>query len=258
MPTLDFSQLTDVGPVRKENEDAIAYWPHEDGMVFAVADGLGGHSSGEVASNLALEVLGHELDRAPASWSIDKRLRRAIQEANIAIHQKGVTVPELSRMATTITASAVVGNTLVAAHVGDCRLYLFRDKQLIQLTKDHTWVAEQMEYGILSAEEARTHPKRSMVTRCLGPHLIVGIDVLQKELQLGDVLLQCSDGVHAFLQEPEIVDLLRHPPREACRMLIQRACEQGGNDNLSAQVAVIAQVPAASPGKGRSWWPFSR
>jgi len=258
MPTLDFSQLTDVGTVRETNEDAIAFWPHEDGMVFAVADGLGGHNAGEVASNLALETLGRELDRAPANWSIDKRLRRAIQEANIAIHQKGITVPELSRMATTITASAVVGNTLVAAHVGDCRLYLLRDSQLTQLTKDHTWVAEQMDYGILSAEEARTHPKRSMVTRCLGPHLIVGIDVLQKEVQPGDLLLQCSDGVHAFLPEKEIVDLLRHPPREACRALIQRACDQGGNDNLSAQVAVVADVPPAAPGKGRSWWRFGR
>ena len=257
MPTLDFSQLTDVGTVREENEDAVAFWPHEDGMVFAVADGLGGHNAGEVASNLALETLGRELDRAPANWSIDKRLRRAIQEANIAIHQKGITVPELSRMATTITASAIVGNTLVAAHVGDCRLYMLRDHQLVQLTKDHTWVAEQMEYGILSAEEARTHPKRSMVTRCLGPHLIVGIDVLQKEIQPGDVLLQCSDGVHAFLPENEIVALLRHPPQEACRALIQRACEQGGSDNLSAQVAVVADVPAAA-GKGRSWWPFGR
>ena len=160
MPTLDFSQLTDDGTVRKENEDAVAFWPHEDGMVFAVADGLGGHNAGVVASNLALEALGRELDRAPASWAIDKRLRRAIQEANIAIHQKGITVPELSRMATTLTASAVVGNHLVTAHVGDCRLYLLRDNQLTQLTKDHTWVAEQMEYGILSAEEARTHPKR--------------------------------------------------------------------------------------------------
>jgi len=257
MPTLDFSQLTDVGPVRSGNEDAVAYWPHEDGMVFAVADGLGGHNSGEVASNLALEVVGRELDRAPANWSLDKRLRRAIQEANIAIHQKGVTVPELSRMATTITASAIVGNLLVAAHVGDCRLYLLRDKQLTQLTKDHTWVAEQMEYGILSAEEARTHPKRSMVTRCLGPHLIVGIDVLQKEVQPGDVLLQCSDGVHAFLPEGEILDILRNPPQAACQTLIRRACEQGGNDNLSAQVAVVAQVPAA-PAKGRSWWRFGR
>jgi len=258
MPTLDLAQRTDVGTVRKENEDAVAYWPHEDGVVFAVADGLGGHSAGEVASNLALEVVGRELDRAPANWTVDKRLRRAIQEANIAIHQKGVTVPELRQMATTITSSAIVGNMLIAAHVGDCRLYLLREGQLTQLTKDHTWVAEQIEYGILSAEEARNHPKRSMVTRCLGPHLIVGIDILQKELQPRDVVLQCSDGVHAFLQDAEIAEILRNPPRAACDTLIRRACEQGGNDNLSAQVAVVADIQTTAPAKGRSWWPFSR
>jgi protein phosphatase len=258
MPTLDFFQLTDVGPVREGNEDAVAYWPHEDGMVFAVADGLGGHNAGEVASNLALEIVGRELERAPASWSIDKRLRRAVQEANIAIHQKSITVPELRGMGTTLTASAIVENRLVTAHVGDCRLYLLRNKELTQLTKDHTWVAEQMEYGLLSTEEARNHPKRSVVTRCLGLHLIVGIDVLQKEVQAGDVLLQCSDGVHGFLPEDEIADLLRGPPDAACRALIQRACEQGGNDNLSAQVAVVADIPPASAGTARSWWRFGR
>ena len=256
MPDIDFSQLTDVGCVRPENEDAVALWPHEDGMVFAVADGLGGHHGGEVASNLALEIIGRELDRAPASWSLDKRLRRAIQEANISIHQKGITVPELRSMGTTLTASAIVGNMLVAAHVVDCRLYLVRDNQLTQLTKDHTWVAEQMEYGILSAEEARTHPKRSMVTRCLGPHLIVGIDVLQREVQPNDILFQCSDGVHALLSDGEIVDILRSPPAAACRTLVQRAREQGGPDNISAQVAVVKSCPP--PSKTRSWWHFGR
>jgi len=257
MPDIDFSQLTDVGCVREHNEDAVAFWPHEDGMVFAVADGMGGENAGEVASNLALEVIGRELDRAPANWSVDKRLRRAIQEANIAIHQKGITVPELRRMGTTLTASAVTGNTLVAAHVGDCRLYLLRDAQLTQLTKDHTWVSEQVEYGILSPEEARTHPRRSMVTRSLGQNLIVGIDILQREVQAGDVLFQCSDGVHTLLQDADIAAVLGgQPAMAACQELIRRAREQGGNDNLSAQVAKIAACPPQSA--SRSWWRFGR
>src|SRR4029077_7217555 len=144
MPEIEFFQLTDVGCVRETNEDAVGHWPHEDGLLFAVADGLGGQAAGEVASQLALEILSREMDRAPGSWAVAKRLKRAVQEANLEIYTKGITVPELRRMATTLTGSAVVGGPLVAAHVGDCRLFLLRDRKLMQLTKDHTWVWEQM------------------------------------------------------------------------------------------------------------------
>ena len=256
MPEIEFFQLTDIGCVRTENEDAVGHWPHEDGLVFAVADGIGGHAGGEVASNLALEVLAREMDRAPGSWPVGKRLRRAVQEANLEIYTKGITVPELRRMGTTLTASAVVGGTLVAAHVGDCRLFLFRERKLTQLTKDHTWVAEQMQYGILSPEEARTHERRHMVTRSLGQELIVGIDVLSLDVMPGDVLLQCSDGIHGALEEPEVVELLAaHPPEAACRALVRRAREEGGEDNLSAQIACILDCP---PPTARPWWRFGR
>ena len=256
MPTVDFFQLTDIGCVREENEDAIGYWPHEDGLLFAVADGLGGYNAGQVASALAIETLAREMDRAPGNWPLEKRLRRAIQEANIAIHQKSITIPELQRMGTTITASAIVGSELVAAHVGDCRLYRLRDAQLTQLTKDHTWVWEQVEYGILSPEEARTHPRRHMLTRSLGQHLIVGIDVLRTDVQNGDLLVQCSDGIHALLPEAEILEMLQtHPPEGACRGVVQLARERGGDDNMSIQVAAVIDCPAPA---ARPWWRFGR
>ena len=256
MPSVDFFQLTDIGCVREENEDAIGYWPHEDGLLFAVADGLGGYNAGQVASAMAIEVLGREMERAPGGWTLEKRLRRAIQEANIAIHQKGITVPELHRMGTTITASAVVGSELVAAHVGDCRLYRFRDRQLTQLTKDHTWVWEQVEYGILSPEEARAHPRRHMLTRSLGQHLIVGIDVLRTDIQNGDLLIQCSDGIHGLVRETEIAEMLQtHPPQGACQGLVQLARDHGGDDNMSVQIAALIDCPAPA---ARPWWRFGR
>src|SRR5207244_654062 len=171
---------------------------HEAYVCFAIAgaDGLGGHAAGEVASALALEVLAREMDRAPGSWALTKRLRRAVQEANLELYNKAIVVPELRGMGTTLTASAVVGGTLVAAHVGDCRLFLWREGTLTQLTKDHTWVWEQMQYGLLSPEDARTHPRRNMLTRCLGRELIVGIDVLSMDLRPRDIIVQCSDGIH--------------------------------------------------------------
>jgi protein phosphatase len=252
MPEIAFSQLTDVGCVRGDNEDAVGYWAHEDGLLFAIADGLGGHNAGQVASALALEVLAREMERAPGSWPVTKRLRRSVQEANLAICNKGVTVPELHRVGTTLTASALTGGTLVAAHVGDCRLYLLRANTLTQLTKDHTWVGEQVQYGILSPEEARTHPRRHILSRCLGHNLIVGTDVLSIGVQSGDVLFQCSDGIHASLPESDIVAVLgAHAPQAACRELIDRARVAGGEDNLSVQVAHVVDCP---PTAARRRW----
>lgn len=256
MPEIEFFQLTDTGCVREANEDAVGAWPHEDGLLFAVADGLGGHDAGEFASSLALEVLAREMDRAPGAWPVQKRLRRAVQEANLEIYNKGVTVPELRRMGTTLTASALVGHTLVAAHVGDCRLYLWRNQGLTQLTKDHTWVWEQVQYGILSPEEARTHPRRHILSRALGQNLIVSVDILSIDIQPGDVLVQCSDGVHAFLPESEITDAVRSSSAEAaCRGLVERGRAAGGEDNLSVQVAAVVSSPQPTP---RPWWRFGR
>ena len=256
MPEIDFFQLTDVGCVRETNEDAVGHWPHEDGLLFVVADGLGGETAGEVASALALEVVAREMDRAPGTWAVGKRLRRAAQEANLEIYNKAITVPELRRMGTTLTASAIVGGSLHAVHVGDCRLFLFRDGRLTQLTKDHTWVWEQVQYGLLTAEAARTHPKRHMLTRCLGSELIVGIDNLTIDLRPRDVVLQMSDGIHGAVGEAEFAEVLgAHPPEAAARALVRRAREEGGEDNLSVQIAAVVACP---PPAARPWWKLGR
>lgn len=249
---IDFFHLTDTGCVREENEDAVGFWPYDDGVLFAVADGLGGHNAGQVASSLALETLAREMDGAPRRWSLQNRLKRAAQAANLEVYQKGMTVPELRRMGTTLTASVIVDSTLVAAHIGDTRLYLLRDGEFTQLTKDHTWVWEQVYYGILSPEEARTHPKRHVLSRCLGHDLIASIDVLTMDVRAGDLLVQCSDGVHGALPEPEIAEILRKlRPDASCRAIVKRCREAGGEDNISLQVASIVSCP---PPALRSWW----
>lgn len=252
MPELQFFYLTDTGCVREENEDAVGAWPCEDGLLFAVADGLGGYEGGQLASSIALDVLSKEMERVPASRPVQKRLHHAVQRANIEIYTKAMTVPELRHMGTTLTASAVVGNTLVTAHVGDCRLYLMRAGTYTQLTKDHTRIWEQVEYGILSREDARTHPQRHVLSRCLGHNVIPGIDLLHRPIQPGDILLQCSDGVYTSLSESEMMNILiKHPAEPACRTIIQQAREAGGHDNLSVQVV---SVLSCSPTPPRRWW----
>jgi protein phosphatase len=179
-----------------------------------------------------------------------------VQEANLAIYNKGVTVPELHRMGTTLTATALVGGNLTAVHVGDCRLYLWRDGSLNQLTKDHTWVWEQVQYGILSPEEARTHPRRNILSRCLGHNLIVSIDTLTLEVRPGDVLVQCSDGLHAMLPDADITTALQDAsPERACQQLIEQGRSAGGDDNLSVQIGAVLACPLPN---ARRWWQFGR
>lgn len=253
---VEFFQAADVGCARANNEDAVGFWPWGDGHLFAVADGLGGHDAGEVASALALEVLARETGRAPGAGAGAKHLKRAVQQANLEIYQKAITVPELRRMGTTLTATVVTGGGLVAAHVGDTRLYLMRDGGLAQLTKDHTAVAEQVEYGILSPEEAARHPNRHALTRYLGHDLIAAVDVITMDLRIRDVLVQCSDGVHDVLPEAEMTDVLRrNRPEPACREIIRRCLDAGGSDNMSVQVAAVVSCgPPAGPAPRWRFW----
>jgi serine/threonine protein phosphatase PrpC len=252
---IEFFQLTDTGFVREVNEDAIGFWPYGGGFLFAVADGLGGHNSGEVASALALNVLAQEMARTAGTGSVMKNLRHAVQQANLEIYQKSITVPELHRMGTTLTASVVMGSTLVGAHIGDSRLYLFRNGALSQITKDHTSVQVQVEYGILSPEEARMHPDRHTLTNYLGHDLITALDMLKMDIRAGDMLVQCSDGIHDVLSESEMRELLLGGrPEAACSAAVQRCRDAGGSDNMSLQVAaVISCCPSPPP---TSWWRF--
>jgi protein phosphatase len=197
------------------------------------------------------------MEHAPGSWPVAKRLQRAVREANLELYNKAIAVPELRGMGTTLTATAVVGGSLVAAHVGDCRLLVVREGVGTQLTKDHTWVWDQVQRGRLSPDQARVHPRRHNITRCLGRELLTAIDMLSFDLLPGDVLAQMSDGVHAALPEAEIVELLSaHPPESACQALVQRGLEEGGADNLSVQVAVVRSCPP--PASARPWWRFGR
>jgi serine/threonine protein phosphatase PrpC len=252
MLELEFSQASARGAERQHGEEAIGRWPHEDGLVFAIADGVGGAPGSQVASDLALEVLARELELSVGSWPLRRRLGRAVREANVAIYQKSITVPELRGMGATLTATALVGTTLVSAHVGNCRLYLLRHDSLAQLTKDHTWAWEQAAAGVLSEAQARAHEKRQVLTRRLGHELIVGVDVLKIDVRAGDVLAQCSDGVHGVLADDEIGELMAaHPPEAACRAILRRCREEDGQADASVQVATIS---AGAPAPRRAWW----
>jgi serine/threonine protein phosphatase PrpC len=224
---------TDVGRVRSGNEDSFVCGR----TVFAVADGLGGHQGGEVASAAAVEPLaaldGREF--AEPGEAADA-LAEAIRTANTAILDRAAGNPELWGMGTTVTAAVVAGDRfLQLAHVGDSRAYLLRGGSLDQLTIDHTIVGELVRHGRLTPEQAAVHPERSILTRAVGLDPRIPVDIPDSlELHPGDQVLLCSDGLTEAVPEPRITELLATPDGDAtCRALIDAANTAGGPDNIT-------------------------
>jgi PPM family protein phosphatase len=234
----ELALLSDVGTTRPDNEDSCGHFIESpDSVVFAVADGVGGYEGGEIASRMAIDITLEAYRDSPPAWGAAKRLYRAITRANIQIHDKALTVPELSRMATTMTAVAVEKGILSAVHIGDCRLHLIRHSHISVVTKDHTMIAGQVRMGMMSAERAKTHPERGMLLRSLGRELIASIDRITLPLMERDRLILCSDGLYNVLEDKELESLTRDVDAEtACRHLIDTANKRGTADNLTCAV----------------------
>ena len=249
----ELALLSDIGTARQNNEDCCAsYIENENCAVFVVADGIGGYEGGEIASSQAVEVTLSAFRESPPSWGAAKRLHRAVQRANIEVHNRALSVPELRRMGTTLTAAAVSDGVLYAAHVGDCRIYHLRRGKIRQITKDHTIVQERVRMGLLSAAKARNHPDRSALTRCLGHELIVSVDQIRMPLEQNDQLIIGSDGFYTIFDEEEFDRLIRGlDATAACRRLIDLANDRGTADNLT--VALFRQKAEVASPQPRGW-----
>lgn len=234
---LRVSALSDVGRVRAGNEDSLLVRPRKG--LFAVADGMGGHVAGEVASALAVETLDRAVPEAADQpvQLLAERLASAVRDANARILEQGRDQPDTRGMGTTLTAVAFPGahaGSCALAHVGDSRVYRYRADRLELLTRDHTWVQEQVDAGRMNPDEARQHPYANVLSRVLGlPELEVETAVI--EVAGGDTLLLCTDGLTAMLDEGAIAAVLAtHPDLDdAARNLIDRANDLGGVDNVT-------------------------
>jgi len=229
-----WAAATHRGRVRAHNEDAVH--PETAGrgsgpVVLMVADGMGGHVAGDIASRTAVEVA-VATDAAPAE---------RVEAANRAILDEVNRRPELAGMGTTLTLVELGADGVARfAHVGDSRAYLLRDGVLRQLTVDHTVVNEYVQAGKLTVEEAATHPQRSMLTRALGLVPVVQVDAFEEPLRPGDRLLLCSDGVSSMIDDEEIAEALREgTPEEAVWDLVERANHAGGLDNVTALIVDV-------------------
>ncbi len=246
---IEVSSQSDIGCLRENNEDSFVYWEPEDdqqfprkGRLAVVADGMGGYAGGQEASRLAVETL-VEVYRDFTGDDPQAALVEALQAANQRIRQYSFAHPELRGMGTTCTAAAIVGgeqnDALYYAHVGDTRLYLIRDGQLTKVTRDHSYVGRLVELGMLSPEQAESHPQRNILTAALGTHFDLIKDSPEHPMTLRprDVLLICSDGLWGQVRDAEILGAVENKSAEqAGRDLIGLARERGGPDNITVSI----------------------
>lgn len=232
--------LTDVGRRRENNQDQLLVDEQRD--VYAIADGMGGHAAGEVASSIAIEALAETISETTEE-AANQVLVDAFQEGNRRICESVLARGEWRGMGTTIVALVRRDDKVIIGHVGDSRSYVLRNGELVQLTDDHSWVAEQVRMGLLTDEEAHKHPMRNIVTRAMGNRLELEVDVSEQPIQPGDVFLLCSDGLNSMLGDELIGEILaahRDDPVQACRALIDSANEHGGDDNITVIVLSIS------------------
>jgi PPM family protein phosphatase len=240
----DIASRTHPGAVRAENEDHCATFRDEQCAGLLVADGVSSLNGGATASRMAVETTLRVFRAEQASVPPDKRLLRAAQRANLAVHDAAMTTAGLHGMATTLTAVVLTGSALFASHIGDCRLYLLRAGSFRQLSRDHTVSAERVRLGVLSETRAKHHPARSTLTRCLGRELIARFDRINEKVMQHDVLMICSDGIHGLLSDSEMAELCVAPSANAvCEGLIEAANSRGSPDNVTAAVARITGTP---------------
>jgi len=235
--------LSDIGRRRENNQDSFLVNPEM--RVYAVADGMGGHAAGEVASRIAIDALADQLNGdafeqgSLSTVEAAEKLVAAVLEGNRRICESVAENAEYRGMGTTMVTIVTVGDRAVIGHVGDSRAYRLRGGALERLTADHSYVGEQVKLGLLTDEEAQRHPMRNIVTRAMGNRQELEVELGEEQMLESDVLLLCSDGLNSMMGDDEIQSILEthnEDPESACQALVDRANERGGDDNITVIV----------------------
>jgi len=237
---------TDVGVVRSGNEDSFLL---DCALgLFIVADGMGGHAAGEVASEMAVRIISKELGslRGLGDGEAAARMRAAIRKANAAIFERTLAEHDKRGMGTTTTVMVLFSRRFMIGQVGDSRAYLLREGELLQLTKDHSYVQEQVDAGLLTPEQARTHPYSNVITRCVGANEDVAPDIYFGNLEEKDVVLLASDGLTGMLEDDQLAKIMstEDNPEGCVNRMIADANHRGGLDNITA---IVVRVDATDP-----------
>jgi protein phosphatase len=244
---ISFKALSDVGRKRKGNEDSLYVNPEQ--KLFVVADGMGGHAAGEIASKVAVDAINEFVcltggdEEITWPFGLDEnisydgnRLKTAIRHANRRVLEATKEKSEYEGMATTVAAVLVDGDVANIGHVGDSRIYLLTPDEFTQLTSDHSWVNEQIQSGVISPDQARSHPLRNVVTRALGGRTDLAVDMQTRKMNEGELLLLCSDGLTTMVADDEIEAVLRAAQgdvEKGVQDLVGAANDHGGEDNIT-------------------------
>jgi len=247
--------VSHVGMVRNENQDSYGYFEPEDetelrrkGRVLIVCDGMGGHNGGTIASRTTVDAM---LRTVSASRQETPRalLLEAISTANHQVREKGMSDPELRNMGTTCVAMVLRGKRVEIANVGDSRCYVFRKGQGEQVTRDHTYLNDLVDIGLMTPEAARKHPERNIITRCVGMSDELQIDFVRREVLPGDVFLLCSDGLYNHVEDHEMLGVVSElGAQAACQALVDLANKRGGEDNITVAVLKVNEIPSIFDG----------
>jgi len=246
---LETGSLTDTGRSRPVNQDYIGLFHSSDKRDFiaVVADGMGGHQAGDIASRLAVEEIQNNFFIQLGRQSPEQALRRVFEAANSTIYAHAQRSPENQGMGTTLVALALYESAAYFAYTGDSRLYLVRENEIKQLTKDHTLVAEMLRQGLIDLNQAKNHPDRNIITHAVGTRKEVFVDTSDSPipLQIGDCFLLCSDGLYDLVDETEMIhQVVTYAAQPACQELVRLANDRGGHDNISVIIVKILEMPA--------------
>jgi protein phosphatase len=260
---IEFAELSNPGRVRDHNEDYFGHVLPESqeqarshGWLFVLADGVGGHDKGEVASKAAVECVTGGFSGAPAGEQHAAMLQRLVQAANVFVYETGrAASPGGVAMATTIVACALRYDRVLVAHVGDSRCYLVRLGHATALTKDHTFAAEQARLGLITSREASKAQTKHLLSRSLGSELFVNVDTSEHHVLTGDVLVLCSDGLHGSVSGADIAGVIsrNNDLNAAAEKLVNLAIERDGSDNISVQLIRIRGVERVGMYRGRPY-----
>ncbi len=233
---------SDIGMVREMNQDNYFISdPNDEIKLFIVADGMGGYKGGEVASALAIESAKSYIKNNFEETNRDRDkilelIRNSIEYANMVVYERSKEVEELNGMGTTMDVVIIQSGRLYVGHVGDSRVYRLRKEFFRKLTTDHSYVEQLVKQGNITKEEAYNHPKKNMLTKALGCTAFVEPDVMVKGFQKDDILLMCTDGLTNMVREEKICEIIKENPESACEVLVNKANENGGQDNITAVI----------------------
>ncbi len=241
---MKFGAKTDIGRLREKNEDSYSIvFGHSDiPVAFIIADGMGGHNSGEVASKTAVDFIANYITNNPEIFAdettVTASIKEVIEKANLEVYNSANIDRSNLGMGTTLILAVPCGNKLYIGHIGDSRVYLVRNNEIIRITTDHSFVEELVKSGTLSREEAENHPQKNIITRALGCAEDIKVDIINCNIYEKDIFVLCTDGLTNMLSDEEILEVTLNSkhPEDACEELVRRANENGGIDNITVIV----------------------